>query len=88
MELRHGSPLTTLHDRIATQYKAMKLLRATIKKTQRLDQAVEKIFNIGKSVLLSFLDCIFPNCPLTSIPRHVFIRLLHCCWSNLTRCPR
>lgn len=59
------------HYRIATQYKSMKLLRATIKKTQRLDQAVEQIFNVGKSFQLTKLCCIFSlnvHDGLTSIP--------------------
>jgi hypothetical protein len=48
---------------IETQYKAMKLLRATIKKTQRLDQAVEKIFNVGTLAELSklFFRLLFKN---------------------------
>jgi hypothetical protein len=40
--------LTTMPYTFATQYKRLKLLRASIAKTQRLDQAVERIFNIGE----------------------------------------
>jgi hypothetical protein len=56
----------------------MKLLRATIKKTQRLDQAVEKIFNIGMSFLLALHVCSFSSTVFDALTSNLFaLRYIH-----------
>jgi hypothetical protein len=68
----------------SVQYKRLKLLRASIAKTQRLDQAVERIFNVGEfalplsRILGSVLSTISSSHPPFST------RLFHCRWHYCT----